>query len=231
MSQSSIKAFLSTIPLFQDVKPEPLDNIAQACREQSAPRGSILFNKGDPCEGVYYVIKGQIKLAFLTREGDEKVLELISPDQSFGEAVMFANRPTPVYAQATQDSELIFVPKNVIFAEVEQDSKFAFAMLSGLSTRLHQIVTDVEEITLYTSAQRVIGYLLRNDLSHSAPHDGVYTLELPASKGLIASRLNLRPETFSRILHNLCDQGLLKIDGRRIGIPDVDALTHFGYES
>ncbi len=190
-------------------------------------RGTIVFNKGDPSNGFYFVIEGQIKLAFLTEDGNEKVLELIPSGVSFAEAVMFLRRPFPVYAQATRETHLVFIPRDVVVREIEADHHFALSMLSGLSIRLHRIVQDVEDFTLHSSSQRVIGYLLRDEVG-ACPERGAFTLELPASKALIASRLNLTPETFSRVLHHLQDESLIEVKGRSIHILDVEKLGQFG---
>lgn len=227
MSTQSVKAALSAIPLFQEVAESHLEIIAAESRELTVKRGAILFNKGDPSNGFYFVLDGQIKLAFLTEDGNEKVLEIIPGGMSFAEAVMFLRRPTPVYAQATRESHLIFIPRDVVFREVESDPQFALAMLSGLAMRLHRIVHDVEDFTLHSSTQRVIGYLLRTQIGEEK-QSGSLTLELSASKALIASRLNLTPETFSRVLHHLQEEGLVEVHARTIHIPDVRKLVEFG---
>lgn len=227
MSTQSIKNDLAKIPLFGDVSGEHLEKIASDSREMTVKRGTILFNKGDPSNGFYFVISGQVKLAFLTEDGHEKVLEIIRSGMSFAEAVMFLRRPTPVYAQATRESHLIFIPRDAVVREVEIDSNFALAMLSGISMRLHRIVQDVEDFTLHSSSQRVIGYLLRDE-KENCPDCGALTIELPASKALIASRLNLTPETFSRVLHHLQDESLIEVKGREIHILDVEKLVRFG---
>lgn len=52
---------------------------------------------------------------------------------------------------------------------------------------------------------------------------------MPTNKGIIASRLNLTQEHFSRILHDLSERGLIAVEGRRIHIPDVDQLRADDY--
>lgn len=227
MSTQSIKDALANIPLFGEVSEDHLERIASESRELTVKRGAVLFNKGDPSNGFYFVIDGQIKLAFLTEEGNEKVLEIIPSGMSFAEAVMFLRRPTPVYAQATRESHLVFIPREAVVREIEADHSFALAMLSGIAMRLHRIVHDVEDFTLHSSTQRVIGYLLRDEFG-DCPDCGSFTLELPASKALIASRLNLTPETFSRVLHHLQDESLINVKGRNIHILDVEQLMRFG---
>jgi CRP-like cAMP-binding protein len=187
-----------------------------------ASRGETLFHKGDQSEGFYLLVYGQVKLAFISPQGADKVVEIIGPGMSFGEAVMFLEMPHVVYAQTLADSLLLHVSKTAVFDELERNAKFARKMLGGLSRRLHGIISDVEAYCMHSGAQRVIGYLLRD--AEQAAGNGQADVMLPTNKGVIASRLNLTPQHFSRILHELTQAGLVTVDGRTIHIADVDRL-------
>lgn len=228
MSHPKIKtqAFLSSLPLFKEVAPVELDRIAVGTTELHVPRGEMLFNKGDPCVGFHLVIYGQVKLAFISPQGSEKVVEIVGPGFSFGEALMFMEKPYVVMAQTLADSLLLHVSKQVVFDEIERNPSFARKMLAGLSRRLHGLIGDVEAYSLQSGTQRVIGYLLRQEQDLAAA-SAPYSVMLPTSKAIVASRLNLTPEHFSRILHELADRGLISIDGREVKILDVSKLRMY----
>jgi CRP-like cAMP-binding protein len=217
------QAFLANLPLFDELPAAAIDALAAGTTELRAPRGGIIFNRGDACTGFHVVVFGQVKLAFTTPQGGEKVVEIIGPGFSFGEAIMFLDKPYHVLAQALADSLLLHVAKDVVFAGLERDPGFARKMLAGLSRRLHGLVADVESYSLQSGRERVVGYLLRQD---DAPEEPVvpYRVRLPVSKAIVASRLNLTPEHFSRILHELAEGGLIRVDGRDIEILDVARL-------
>ena len=145
---------------------------------------------------------------------------------TFGEALMFTDRPYLVSSTVLSDSLLLHVNKEILFGELDRDPRLARRMLAGLSWRLHMLVKDVEALTLHSATQRVIGYLTR--LSDEA--DGAF-IRLPVQKVLVASRLNLTPEYFSRILHDLADEGLLRIDGRDIELLDPQRLRDYGADA
>ena len=217
-----VHAFLANLPLFKEAAPEEIDRIAQGTRSVHASRGQTLFHKGDMPEGFHLVVYGQVKLAFISPQGADKVVEIIGPGMSFGEAVMFLESPHVVYAQTLADSLLLHVSKTVVFNELEHNANFARKMLGGLSRRLHGIISDVEAYCMHSGAQRVIGYLLRDaEQVESNPQVDVM---LPTNKGVIASRLNLTPQHFSRILHELTEAGLVSVEGRTIHIADIDRL-------
>ncbi|MBU1237532.1 MAG: Crp/Fnr family transcriptional regulator [Gammaproteobacteria bacterium] len=221
----AIPALLAQLPLFSALAPEQIAHIAASAREKRLAKSEILFHKGDPAHGFYVVATGQIKLALPSAQGNEKVLEIIGPQQSFGEAVMFMDRPFPVFAEALLDTQLVYIGKEAIFQLIDSDPAFSRRMLAGLSMRLHSLIADVETYTLRSSAQRLIGYLLQH-APHDDEHANQVVVKLPASKHVLASRLNLTPETFSRILHDLSDSRLIEVDGRNITIPDLRLLRN-----
>jgi len=217
----NIEALLAHVPLFDGLETDEIARLARGSREITAARGDILFHKGDTPTGFYLIVYGQVKLAFTSPQGGEKVVDIVGQGQTFGEAVMFMDKPFMVYAQALADSLLLHISKSAILDELDNDPKLGRKMIAGLSMRLHHLINDVESYSLRSGRQRIIGYLLReypNDRERSI------TVTLPTNKGVIASRLNLTQEHFSRILHELSEKGLIVVEGRKIHIPDVEKL-------
>ena len=221
-----IANIIARLPLFVEVPPAQLQHVAAESREKRLAKGEMLFHKGDPARGFFVIIWGQIKLAFPSSTGNEKVVQVLGPRQSFGEAVMFMDRPYPVLAEAVSDAMVLHIPRKPVIELLERDTTFALAMLAGLSTRLHSLVHDVESYSLRSSTQRLIGYLLQQC---PAEGKGIAEIELPTSKQLIASLLNLTPETLSRIFRDLGDSGLIEVHGRQIRIPDIGRLREVDF--
>jgi CRP-like cAMP-binding protein len=220
--RTRIQDLLCRLPLFNELAPEELDHIAQATSERRVARGETIFHRGDPCVGFHAVVYGQVKLAFVSPHGAEKVVEIVGPGHSFGEALMFMEKPYVVSAQALADSLLLHVAKAAVFEELERDPKFARKMLAGLSRRLHGLIGDVEAYSLSSGTQRVIGYLLKDDT-----HRDGEQIRLEVSKTVLASRLNLTPEHFSRILSDLAAHGLIAVNGRELTILSIEKLRNY----
>ena len=219
----NIEALLTHVPLFQGLAPEELSRIARGTREVHAGKGEILFHKGDTCTGFHLLVYGQIKLAFTSSQGSEKVVEIISQGQSFGEAIMFMEKPYIVFAEALTDCLLLHISKAAVFEELQRDHNLCRKMLAGMAMRLHQLMNDVESYSLHSGKERIIGYLLR-ELAEEDQNGINVAVTLPTNKGVIASRLNLTQEHFSRILHELTELGLIVVEGRKIHIPSVANL-------
>ncbi|GAB2181621.1 Crp/Fnr family transcriptional regulator [Denitratisoma sp. agr-D3] len=225
MENAHVPLILARHPLFRELTEAQQDQVLAEVSEQRFDKGEPIFAKGDAVEGFHVVVYGQVKLFLPVSLGHEKVVEIIGPQQSFGEAVMFLGRPYPVSAQALADCLLLHVSRKGVLELVESDPNFARRLLAGLSLRLHSLLLDVESYSLRSSTQRVIGYLLQHCEKGAA--GGGEGVVLPTSKQVIASRLNLTPETLSRILGELSAKGLIAMRGRVIRIPDVQRLCNF----
>jgi CRP-like cAMP-binding protein len=215
------EAFLARVPLFKELDAATLAGLAAGTTRRTLKRGETLFRKGDPATGMYLVVHGEIKLVSTTPVRGARLSGIVGPGQSFGEPVMFLERPALVEAQAASDALVLHLPKEVVFAEIERSPKFARRMIAGLSKRVESLVRELDRQAIGSGTQRFIAYLLRE--RHSEP--GPMAIRLPATKAEIASQLNLTPEHFSRILRELTDTGLVTLDGRKVTVPDAHALA------
>lgn len=221
-----VEQFLVNLPLFSDLTAEEIKRIAAGTRRIYAEKGESLFSRGERCEGFHVVLYGQVKLFVTSPQGSEKVIEIMGPGFSFGEAILFMDSPYVVSAQALKDSLLLHVSKGVVFDEIERDPRFSRRLLAGMSRKLHMLIRDVEAYSLRSGLERVIGYLLRDDATADAAANTA-SVTLPANKMIVASRLNLTPEYFSRILHELAGAGLIVMEGRTVSVPDVERLRTY----
>jgi len=223
MDKMLIAHRLSEFYMFSELQSTQIEHLASGTRQIDVPRGNILFNRGDRAHGFYLLLEGQIKLGVISPQGDEKVIGLIQPGQSFGEAVLFLERSFPIYAQATLDSKVLLITRDAIFEILDNDVTVVRRMLAGISARNRQLVNDIESISLQNSTQRLIGYLLQ--ISTDSPNPA--RVQLPANKLTIASMLNITPETLSRVMLRLHNAGLIEVNGKEIVITNVAGLRTF----
>ncbi len=219
--------YLSLLPLFTEMNACELQRMSDGSQLRRLGRGDTVFRVGQPCEEFHVAVTGQVKLYAVSPSGQEKVIQLVGPGGSFAEALMFTGRPYIISAQALTDTLLLTVSKQAVLDEIGRDPRFALRMLAGISRRLHELVNDVEAYALHSGMQRVIGYLLRDQVGVDGTADAAVTVSLPVSKATVASRLSVTPEYFSRVLHELKSAGLIEIDKRDIRIPDSKRLAAY----
>lgn len=216
--------YLSALPLFHASEADELDRLAGGSTLRGYERGEALFHAEERCEGLHLAVTGHVKLFVLSALGQEKVIEIAGPGQSFAESLMFTGAPYNLNAQALTDAMVLTVRKETVLAEIERGPRFSLRMLGLVSRRVHGLERDVQDYTLRNAAQRVAAYLLRELPDTAGCHRGV-TVSLPVSKATVASRLSLTHEHFSRVLHEMEARGLIEIRGREIRIPDASLLV------
>ena len=222
MTRINLQGLLSNQALFRNISPFELDVLQKEVVKVELDKGLTLFHKGDSSDGTYILVYGLIKLGIPSSHGNDKVLELIRPSQSFGEAMMFLDEPYPFYAETVEPSLLLRLPKNALLRLIEQSPVIAKQMMVGLSYRLHGFIRDVERHSLQNATQRVIDYLLQ-----VSERQGTLEIHLELKKNLVASLLNLSPETFSRVLHQLVEEELIQVNGSHIQIECPQSLKIF----
>ena len=215
--------FLRNLPLFRELDLSQLEAIGAATAEQRVVTGAALFRRGDACVGMHLIVLGRVKLALPAPAGAEKVIEILGPGQSFGEAVMFIGKPYNLNAEALADSLLLHIDTYAILDAIEHNPDFARRMLNELSQRQCRLVADIEAYTLKSATERVTGYLL-TALDDPARQGQPADVLLAASKSVLASRLNITREHFSRVLHELSQAGLIRVSGRNIHVLDPAGL-------
>lgn len=222
---SAPPGLLAELPLFTGLTPEQTEIIRAGSQVIELGKGEILFHRGDPVRGFFYVLRGQMQLSVSTEDGAEKVVEIVAVRESFGEAVVFDGLRYPVTATALVDTALLAVSSAAVLDLLDRDPSFARRLLANMAVRLRRLIRDVEAYSLRSSIQRVVGFLLAEERAAADHADGgERVVILPTRKQVLASRLNIAPETLSRVLRDLSADGLISVRGRRITLHDVPRL-------
>ena len=207
--------------LFRDLDRKCVESLARGGWTVEKRRATRILGRGDCLDGLYTVFEGSLKLYMLSCNGDERVLRILRPGDTFGEAIMFNEIPSPVFVETLSPVRLGYFPRQIITKALSSDPKFTTSMLRSMSAIMSQLIRDLETCCMQSALQRTVNYLLREADAAPPPH---VEIQLPAPKAVVASTLNISAETFSRELHRLKDQGLIEINRRTIYMRDRDGL-------
>lgn len=210
---------LRSAPLLSGLEPEQLERISRTAVTIHLDEGKWLFSQGDPFQRFYLVTNGLVRLFRLSPEGTEKIIEIVFPGQTFAEALMFLNAPRyPVCAAALDPSEVIGIDARVFAGMLRESVDTCFVVMGALSRRLRALIGEIDNLTLHDAKSRVARYLLAQTM------DGRQDLDLGIPKGVLASRLSIKPETFSRVIKQLSLDGVVSVRGAHIAIRDRNCL-------
>jgi len=218
---ADLKRALALHPCFSALSEEQLHALQPGLGVVRLDEGEHLFRQGQQAERFFYVHSGQIKLYRLSPSGNEKVIEIVRPGETFAEAVMFMSRPDyPVSAEALSATLVVTVENRLFLGILRQSVDTCFRLMSNMSVRLRERIHEIDSLTLQNATLRLVNYLLYR-LREDGDSDQIC---LPAAKHIIASHLSIQPETLSRILSSLSSKGLISVKGLMITVHDMDGL-------
>lgn len=182
--------------------------------------GQILFSQGDHADAFYIVAGGAMKLFRVSSQGTEKIMRLVRSGQSFAESVLFSDPPRyPVHAHAAEDSELVAVEREAYLRILRDSFETCRAVMAQMTQRIHAHWNEIESLSLHGAVPRVARYLLEQ-----LALQGGTQLRLPAAKSQIAAQLGLAPETLSRALRTLSENGAISVRGAVVQVRDDMSL-------
>ena len=213
---------LATSQLFKQVEWRTIQMLAREAKFNRMDRGQAIFQSGSLKTGLFLVKSGQVKLSILSASGAERVIDVVSSGGTFGESILFSKQKTRLNAEMLSHGELIEIPRVAVEKAVKNCPSLAAAMLHYLSSNICRLLGELENCCLRSAGERVVDYLLmlaREQADETGDH-----LRLPASKGVVASLLDITPETFSRELNRLMSRGLIEVSRNHIRILDPEAM-------
>ena len=221
---TDLPEMLRKTPMFSNLPPGDLDRIALISSVRHFAKRAPVFREGDRADGFFVVVSGSVKVFKLSEDGKEQVLHILEAGQSFAEATIFEAGVYPANAEALSNSDLLFLPKRPFIELLEKNPKMALRVLGSLSKWLKRMTDLVENLALRDVEARLVFFVSEemNRLGLPLRDGAVY--EIPVGKNVLASRLGTVPETFSRTLKKLQEEGKIRVKGNQIRILKAESL-------
>lgn len=226
--RSLIEGVIRQLAARWGLTPSQAASVASRSSLRSEARGALVVERGTPLPGMLVVAYGTIKLALRRADGEERLLQLLTAGQFFGEATAILGRPCPYEALALSESKVVVVPAAALLEVMEDDARFGrrFAML--LAERIHELVGEFESATTQRGAQRLATYLESLSNGETAAS---YVVNLPLSKTLVAATLGMKKETLSRLLRQFSTERLIDVCRREVSVLDAARLAELARTS
>ncbi len=217
-----ILAKITKAPLFAGVGSLGLKNLISGCGIHSYAKGVEVIQLQQTYDGFYFIYDGAIKLYFLSKNGEEESAGSISSGNTFGEENIFMTDPLPVYGRTKKQTTLVYISRKSMLALLRQSPILSMQMMGLLSQRLYLMTRELESVCTLSAHERVMHYFV-TEITNNMSNDS--SLYLKETKAEVASSLHLTPETFSRVIHNLEDDGLISVKGKKIHIYDEQKIS------
>ena len=211
--------------LFSGLTDSEFDGLAAEVLVETFDKGEILFHRGDRADAFFFVESGQVELSLISRDGQKKIVEVIPHGRTFAEAIIFmAEAKFPVSAEALSNSVVYRIPNDAYRNLLQDNSDACTRLLSDVCYHLHQRVREIERLTIQNASSRLASYLIDHIVE---TNDDEATVRLDLPRHVVASRLSVTPETLSRLLKAMSDDGILTVDDRLVFVHSLARLRPY----
>ena len=211
--------FLASVPMFSGLQRDELLKFAELTRERTYPKGSVILFQGDPGDSLYVLRQGRAKVVLIGEDGREVILGVLEPGAHFGELALIDDQPRSAHVIAMEDSQLLILRREDFRRRVEANPSVAWALLTELSRRLRRADQKIGGLVLLDVPGRISRLLL--DLSSESSNG---TIEKPLTHQTIAQMIGASRETVSRAMKEFQQEGLIRVERRRIAVANRAAL-------
>ena len=211
--------FLASVPMFNGLQRDELLKFAELTRERTYPKGSVILFQGDPGDSLYVLRQGRAKVVLIGEDGREVILGVLEPGAHFGELALIDDQPRSAHVIAMEDSQLLILRREDFRRRVEANPSVAWALLTELSRRLRRADQKIGGLVLLDVPGRISRLLL--DLSAESSNG---MIEKPLTHQTIAQMIGASRETVSRAMKEFQEEGLIRVERRRIAVANRNAL-------
>ena len=220
----SAKQILKATPLFAALDEPEVNSLASRCAIRPYSPGETLFLEGEPCNGLYIVVSGRVRIFKTSTNGREQVLTVEGPGASVAELPVFDGGSYPASGSAIEKTEVLFISRADLRAICLEKPEVSLKMLQVVGKRLRRLVGIIEELSFSTVRHRLISWLLREAATEGRPGDRGPVFPLNASHQELAAQIGTVRELVSRNLARLQAQNFIEMNGRQITILDREGL-------
>jgi len=222
--QIAVPKNITQIPLFADLSEQEKSVFLQEGKIRQYSTDQKLFIYGDQIRQFYIVCEGGFQLFRETPDGHEMTSDVVISGDTIGEAEILNSQPTHQFnAVAVKNSTVMEFPIERVREHVKQNGTLTLNLLTMLSRRIHLANLEAEHKSTMSAAQQVVCFLERLCVLRGYDPRG---FDLPYSKTLIASRMGMELETFSRALGKIREHGISVID-TRVSFTDIEEMESY----
>jgi CRP-like cAMP-binding protein len=215
--RTALTEHLHTLVYFESLNSDLLRQLAEQTQQRSFQAGETIFFQGEPASGLWLIESGRVKIYKINPEGEEHILHLLGTGNTFNDIAALDGGTNPANAASLSDVTLWMLPSDVLHNLLLSDGQVALKVIKVLAGRVRALVQQIEDLALYSVTIRLARFLLKQTDDPALSGPGV-------TRAAIAAHLATKPETVSRALRTLEENGAIRFDRHRIVITDEKLL-------
>jgi CRP-like cAMP-binding protein len=237
VAPGSLVASLARIPFFAGLDADALQRVASGARTRRFRRGEVIFHAGDPGDGLFILISGEVKIALPSETGDEAILATLGAGDVFGELALLDGAPRSATATARVAAETVVLPRDRFHALIASEPAVRDALLASIAGELRRLTTHVEELHFLDMTGRLAARLVRlaEEARVAAPatgssgsggsEPGSIRLRSSLTQAELASMVGCTRQSVNKLLGQFADDGLVRLDREGMTVTDLPGLV------
>ncbi|QFT93854.1 cAMP receptor protein [Roseovarius sp. THAF9] len=205
------RKYLSSCPLFSDLKKDVVKRIAARAHGVFLLRGKVLFHQGDPSDGLYVLCSGLVRVSIVNSDGDVLTLAVPEHGTPLGEMTLVSPDPRSATVTALEDSSLLHLDTATMVALLSDEPALAAHVIRYLSQRLRESNATLQNFAFENLSQRLLQMLAELGLKHGSLNDEVLDLGRKYSQSALAEMLGVTREAINKQLKLLQDEGKISM--------------------
>jgi CRP-like cAMP-binding protein len=211
-------------PLFHGIEPDELTRIATAMVRRRYRRGEVIFHEGDPGDSLHVVVEGRVKITRESADGDEAIVVILSPGDSFGELVLLDGAPRSATATAMDATETLTMSRATFVELIDGASPFRWQALTGVARRIRRLTDQLAEVHFLDLAGRLALQLTRLAEEAAPGQTSDVRLSRSLTQSDLAAMVGGTRQRVNQILGDFADEGLVSVDAGGMTIRDLERL-------
>jgi CRP/FNR family transcriptional regulator, cyclic AMP receptor protein len=224
MRTDTVVSILAQSLLLQDLSDESLEQLAARARRRTYRRGEVLFHEGDPGDALVILETGTVKVIVYSESGDETVLAIVGPGESFGELAVIDGAARSATVQALEAVEALSIPRSALLEVVRSHPPTCERLLGALAAKIRYLTTTVSDLAFLNLEGRLAKKLLELANDRGREVGGAREIQLALTQEDLAGMVGATRASVNKVLGWYEDRGLISRTGRRITVRDARRL-------
>lgn len=220
-----VQDILSRAGIFQGVDPVAVQNLINQMETVRFPRGTTIFEEGEPGDRLYIITAGKIKLARHAPDGRENLLTVMGPSDMFGELSIFDPGPRTSSAVCVTEVTAATMNSEMLRQWVADHPAIAQQLLRVLARRLRRTNANLADLIFTDVPGRVAKTLLQLANRFGVQEGGALRVNHDLTQEEIAQLVGASRETVNKALATFAHRNWIRLEGKSVVIVDTEHLA------